>query len=218
MSIIVQMGVPTREVTLGDVLVDFPTVRVDLVEFVPTREALMPYVRVQCEALDELTDRVRADERVAALSTLEREDGVGLYRIRWQSVPEGFPSACLHSDVCITDGWGTADRFRFTLRFHDQAALTAFHERCREESIPFCVDQLYEQRLSVDDEEPLTEPQAEALRLAYRRGYFDIPRDVTLDELSDELEISRQALSYRLRRGISAFVGGVLLDGPVLDE
>jgi predicted DNA binding protein len=37
--------------------------------------------------------------------------------------------------------------------------------------------------------------------LALRHGYFDTPRETTLEELAVELDISRQALSERIRRG-----------------
>jgi len=42
--------------------------------------------------------------------------------------------------------------------------------------------------------------QQEALSLAFDRGYFEIPRRVTLVELGDEVGVSDQALSERLRR------------------
>ena len=45
----------------------------------------------------------------------------------------------------------------------------------------------------------LTEKQREAMNLAVRRGYYANPREVDLDTLADELGISHQALSHRLR-------------------
>jgi predicted DNA binding protein len=47
----------------------------------------------------------------------------------------------------------------------------------------------------------LTRAQREALGLAFDRGYFDVPRDGSLDEMATNLDISPQALSDRLRRG-----------------
>lgn len=45
--------------------------------------------------------------------------------------------------------------------------------------------------------------QREILAVAVNRGYFETPREVTLDELADELEIPRSTVSYRLRRATS---------------
>ena len=42
--------------------------------------------------------------------------------------------------------------------------------------------------------------QREILNVAVRRGYFETPREVTLDEIADELELPRSTVSYRLRR------------------
>jgi len=42
--------------------------------------------------------------------------------------------------------------------------------------------------------------QREILKRAVDRGYFETPREVTLDELADELELPRSTVSYRLRR------------------
>ncbi len=57
----------------------------------------------------------------------------------------------------------------------------------------------------------LTDPQYEVLTLACDRGYFAIPRQAELDDLAEELGVSHQALSERLRRGVEALVTDTLL-------
>jgi predicted DNA binding protein len=42
--------------------------------------------------------------------------------------------------------------------------------------------------------------QRETLLLAVERGYFETPREATLDELAAELDEPRSTVSYRLRR------------------
>jgi len=46
----------------------------------------------------------------------------------------------------------------------------------------------------------LTDRQQEALRTAYERGYFDIPRGASLEAVAAELDITAASLSERLRR------------------
>ena len=60
------------------------------------------------------------------------------------------------------------------------------------------------------DVESLTPKQWEALELAYEAGYYDQPRSVDLETLADELEISKSAVSQRLRAAEGVIVGGVL--------
>ncbi|MFC6875459.1 helix-turn-helix domain-containing protein [Halobellus marinus] len=60
-------------------------------------------------------------------------------------------------------------------------------------------------RLTHDDEskpagDGLTDRQREALRIAYKRGYFEIPRQASLEDIAAELEISASSVSERLRR------------------
>lgn len=43
--------------------------------------------------------------------------------------------------------------------------------------------------------------QREALILAVERGYFAVPRETKLEEIAEELGITRQAASERVRRG-----------------
>jgi predicted DNA binding protein len=50
----------------------------------------------------------------------------------------------------------------------------------------------------------LSEKQATALQMAHDNGYFEVPRETDLGTLADELAVSEQALSERIRRGLSA--------------
>lgn len=49
----------------------------------------------------------------------------------------------------------------------------------------------------------ITQRQREILRIAYQMGFFEVPRDSTLEDVSDELNISHQAASERIRRAMS---------------
>ncbi|MFP4695916.1 helix-turn-helix domain-containing protein [Thiohalospira sp.] len=57
----------------------------------------------------------------------------------------------------------------------------------------------------------LSQEQREALLLGLRRGYFDTPSDATLAEIADELGISQQATSDRIRRGTKRVLAEALL-------
>lgn len=58
----------------------------------------------------------------------------------------------------------------------------------------------------------LSDKQLEVLETAYRMGYFKVPQEVTAEEISKELDISRSTLSERLRRVEHNFCA--LLFGP----
>ena len=46
----------------------------------------------------------------------------------------------------------------------------------------------------------LTDKQFETIMLAHRKGYYEIPRKITLEEIGEELGIKRVACQERLRR------------------
>lgn len=52
----------------------------------------------------------------------------------------------------------------------------------------------------------LTEKQRETVAVALERGYFEIPRQVSLKELAADLGVTHQALSERLRRAEQALL------------
>ncbi len=57
----------------------------------------------------------------------------------------------------------------------------------------------------------LTSDQHEALVEGFQRGYYDIPREIHLDDLADVLDISHQALSERFRRATGSLIENALL-------
>jgi predicted DNA binding protein len=52
----------------------------------------------------------------------------------------------------------------------------------------------------------LSEGQKEALELAMKKGYYEVPRKTDLDKLSKLMKISRQAFSERLRNAESKII------------
>lgn len=69
-----------------------------------------------------------------------------------------------------------------------------------------------------ESEESLPEEQARALLAAVEYGYYETPRELSLGELADELDIPRSTLTYRLRRAESHLASQyVAAASPVTD-
>jgi predicted DNA binding protein len=56
------------------------------------------------------------------------------------------------------------------------------------------------------------------LNTAWDFGYFEEPRAATLDEIAAELDITRQSLSQRLRRGHHALIANTIRVTPIAEE
>lgn len=93
----------------------------------------------------------------------------------------------------------------------DRKALTGFHQAIREDGYEFSLHQVTSDIESGLAGEPsLSKRQREALILAYERGYYEQPRQVSLAEIGEELGISESAVSGRLLRGISQLLEDTL--------
>lgn len=103
-------------------------------------------------------------------------------------------------------------------RVPDRDALSVLRSHCRENDLCFELKRIYREETADEDPHALTDAQHEALLLAYERGYFDSPRVTNLTEIADELDISRQALADRLRRGHKRLLEATIVRESVESE
>jgi hypothetical protein len=64
----------------------------------------------------------------------------------------------------------------------------------------------------------LTPEQRTTLVSAVHGGYYDIPRGMSTQDLADEYDISDQAITERLRRGIASLVTHTLSATDAVEE
>ncbi|WP_340099847.1 helix-turn-helix domain-containing protein [Salinibaculum salinum] len=93
----------------------------------------------------------------------------------------------------VPDGW------RQTGWFADRDAFSKFSSFWQRNA-DFRLHRLTQDGESEPPGDGLTDRQHEALRTAYELGYFDIPRQVSLEDVATELDISPSSVSERLRR------------------
>lgn len=202
MSVILEFSIPAAGFRLGQTLSGSPGVRVELERIVPTGDTPIPFVWATGEELSAFAESVRSHPSVSDFVELASVEGRCLYRIDWAASPDDLLAGITREKAVILEaGGGTAWSFR--VRFPDNDRLSAFHDYVVEQDIPIEIERTY--RLSesgdVGHRFELSTEQQEALVLALRRGYFETPRAVNLAEIADELDITRQALSNRIRRG-----------------
>lgn len=78
------------------------------------------------------------------------------------------------------------------------------------ETDDLAVDRPREVELAQIDVGRITPKQWEALELAYDSGYYSRPRETDLQELADEFDISKSAVSQRLRSAEKRLVDALL--------
>lgn len=212
MSVILEFSIPSQDFTLGQVLTGPPPMHCELERIVPTGEMVMPFVWVTGENHEAFAKTVREHDVVKELVVFDTVGESGLYRIEWAEEPTDLVEGIVSTDAVILRAFGN-DTWEFRLRFPSHDGLSKFHNFVIENDIPCHIERTYtltETRGSGYHFD-LSQEQREALALALRRGYFATPSEVTLDELADELDITRQALSDRIRRGNEQVLRRVLL-------
>jgi len=201
---------PTEEFPLGSVFENLPGVTVELERLIPHETLIIPYFWVRGA---ETEDIEAAFEQHAGVSNIRLVDSVEdeyLMRAEWKQEYFGILSALAKANVVVLSGIGTKDEWRFEVRGESQEAIVEFREYCQENDIPIAITAVHAMLPIQGEGYELTETQREALVLAYERGYFDTPREASLEEIADELGITQQSLSSRLRRGHRRLIGATL--------
>ena len=209
--------VASDEFPLGTVFKQLPGATVDLERIVPASDVLIPYVWVRGVATDDIEAAFTEHRGVKNIRCIDAVEDEYLLRVEWVVDYEGVLTTLAETGIPLLEATGTNDRWTFEIRGDDRSDVAEFHHLCQERGIPITLTALHALTpVETATEAALTDAQEEVLVTAYRRGYFNSPRDVTMTELGDELGISQQAVSSRLRRGVRRVLGGAL--STVQDE
>ncbi|WP_117593485.1 helix-turn-helix domain-containing protein [Haloprofundus halophilus] len=204
MAVVTELHVASDSFPLGTLLTANDEFHVEFERLVPAGGQVLPIFWAWGGEFDSFESRVRSSRFVDDLTVVERVQGRTLYSVVWNSDVYGFVDGLAEANGVILHARGYDDQsWNFRLLFHSHERLSSFHDYFLAHDVPFTLGRL--QTLSEanlrDERIDLTNEQREALFLAFERGYFDSPSRVTLTELADELEITQQALSQRIRRG-----------------
>ena len=203
--------VPTGEFPLGTVFKDLPGVTVELERIIPGADVVVPYFWVHGQQGDDIVAAFTTHPGVTDLHLVDSVNGEYLLKVAWASDYDGVLKALTESEIPLLKAWGTNQEWTFHIRADDRKTIATFHQRCEEFDIPITLTKLHALTpIEMGTEQGLTDLQRQTLVLAYERGYFNSPRDVTMTDLGDELGISQQAVASRLRRGIKGVLGETL--------
>ncbi|QIO25044.1 helix-turn-helix domain-containing protein [Haloarcula sp. JP-L23] len=211
MGVIVELSLPADEFELGRILSVEDTTSLVLETMVPLGERPIPFVRFRDSDRSSFEESVRVHPAVNRLQEVATYDDETLYALDWEMSDETFLSGVLRMNAHLLDARGGAKVWTVELRFPSHDSLSAFQEYCADAEIHFDVNRIYNPAPpDADSEFGLSAPQREALSRAVETGYYAIPRQISTKELADEFDISDQALTERLRRGIDTLVTNTL--------
>lgn len=218
MSIIVKLALPAREFELGRALQMEGETTISLETMVPFGDRSIPFFRLYDgrAAFERTVQNHAAVEDIHAVNT---HDGETLYALDWEIGTDTFFDGLLAADGHVLEATGTAQTWQFELRFSSHDALSRFQTHCADTGLPVDVERIYSP--TNPDAGPwygLTTAQRETLTRAAEAGYYSIPRRIDTQALAAEFDISSQAVTERLRRGIATLVTNTLRPAEEADS
>ena len=212
MSVITEFRIPPDDFELGRILNLDVASAIELETLVPSGNVTVPLFWVYEPVGDEFLDTVGSYPTVNSVTEMEVFGDRTLFRLDWDASQDHLFRCILNNEGQILSATGTSEGWDFELRFPTRDAMSQYQSCCENTHISLELIRVYNPTdPGVGPWYGLSEPQREALMLAVRLGYYDIPRGCTTEELADELGISDQAVTERLRRAIGAFVRHTLL-------
>ncbi|WP_129114994.1 helix-turn-helix domain-containing protein [Halegenticoccus tardaugens] len=221
MSTIAELGLPADEFALVETFDRVESAEAEVERVVAfERDRVFPFVWLTAdgadrEAVDAALDADPSVENVQLLADLDDE---WLYQMNWVSDVRVVAHILLDEDATVLTAVGRDDRWHLRVLFPDRASLSSTYDFCEREGFSLQVASIYDLDDRNHGQYGLTSEQHESLVTAAESGYYDIPREATLSDVAEELEISHQALSERLRRGHGGLVKNTLLVGPGPDD
>lgn len=197
---------------LGHIFDDSSKIEIVLERIVPLRERVIPLLWISGddpEAIEsEIADHPYCEDVWRVMTTDDRT----LFELEWSDDLDGVVQALLDTHVTVLEATGNCESWDFHLRFPTHEQLSTFSQMLTEKGVSVTLHHLYNPTAEGDDS-GLSPEQRELLVLAYRHGYYEVPRRTNLSELAEKHDITDSALSQRLRRATSQLVEETLLSG-----
>lgn len=212
MAVIAHLRVPAESFELGRILEVEMSGKVELETMVPLGERAVPFFSVSDAVRESFEESVRDHPSVGEIVEVTRHDSERLYSLDWNVGRDVLIQGVAEANGQLLSATGTATTWEFEIRFPTHEALSEFQEYCSNAHISLEVGRIYNPvRPGTGMWYGVTQSQREALMRAVRGGYYAIPREMSTQDLADDLGISDQAVIERLRRAITTLTESTLI-------
>lgn len=212
MSVFGEFRVPADAFAFQETFAAEPDMVIEIERVVATdEEYLTPYFWVSGVTAETFEAAAREDDSFTDLRRLDESTTMTMYRAEWQPHVESLIFAYTSLGASILEAIGHLEEWVLRMRFDDRDNVNAFTEYLNEHDISFQLERLHEiQNPRTGEQYGLTPKQQEALVTAWELGYFALPREASMAEVAEELGITPQSFSDRLRRAQHTLVANTL--------
>jgi len=223
MAIITRVYFSHPRMALAHVIESIPHLEIRALQEVSTDPTHnMHYFIINQESVQEFEEVIESDHTVATAQRVPSYENQPVYRI------EFTPETLLLGSIVTQENGFALNAYRHSegwierWQLPEHESLQKIWNFADEQSFTFEICEIHQvSDYDRNRNHGLTEKQEELLAVAYSNGYFDKPREMTLEEIAETLGISTSAASGRLRRGIKKLVELSDIDSliePVIEE
>lgn len=209
MTIIAELRIVGPGTALHDALQDAPGVTLELERsVVPADDDPVLFLWATGGDIDAFDAALPSDPTVASHEVVDVAGDSRLYRVVVDAA-ETVDTATIDSEAGASrlSTWCSAEGLFFETRFPDRDALQLYVDLLREHDLEVSLRAIYPAgRNNRPERYGLSAKQWTLLQRALEDDYFAVPRGTELAELADGLDITEQAASERLRRGLSTLL------------
>ena len=205
-AVVVELAIPIAEFALGETIAALENVVFEVERVVAHEDdRFAPLVRVRGSERETLEDALQEDPSVAAFecfTAIEDETSNDyLYRMDWAERADVVGGLLVDEGGTVLTMRTATECWQFRVLLPDRDALAQTYETGEEAGVTIDMERIYALEDGRQGRFGLTDEQREALALAFDAGYYGVPRGAMAKGLAEELGISHQALSERIRRG-----------------
>lgn len=199
MSAIVEASVPASDFGLETTFERLPETELRMANIVAHgSEQPVPFLWAETDDFDRLAEILREDSSVDSAAVLSEFEDNCLLHVRWASDERELPPI-FGGDASLLDASAYDGEWQLQLFFPAEEEISGIYDVCEESAVEI------EEVTQLSDRSDsgyfgLTDRQYQTVFKAYESGYYDVPRGINQEELADQLGVSHQAISERLRR------------------
>ncbi|WP_222914351.1 helix-turn-helix domain-containing protein [Natrinema sp. SYSU A 869] len=214
MSITAKAYIEHEDLALVPTLCDLDGVNIRVIHQATTdpTSSTFPFV-IEYDDLEELEETLNRDHTVTKYERIDSNNGTNIYQIQHTDTAKLISPAVTQVNGFLLQSETKDKGWLIQAQLLSRDALNSVWEYARENDINFRLLELYEKRKGGSDSSfGLTEEQQKALEIAYEKGYFSEPREMSLEDVANEVGISSTAMSGRLRRGMRNLLSSTLVE------
>ena len=215
MSIIAEFTLPAEAFALQQTFESSPPVRIEIERLAThSRDWVMPFLWATSDDIEAIEHALRDDPSIEELTVMGSTDRIREFNVIWSDRIQEQIDEIINKQGIMQEAEAVGGTWHLKLKFVDQQALRDFQAYFQERESSFELQRLYQASDPTERAFGLTPEQRDALVVALNSGYFSVPRDTQSQELAEQLDISTNALSQRLRRATGNLAKHTLLTSP----